>query len=39
LYFIKGLGFSGIQFTLFLILAYQGYITWKKNLDSKKQTL
>ncbi len=39
LYFIKGLGFSGIQFTVFLILAYQGYFTWKKSLDSKKQTL
>jgi nicotinamide mononucleotide transporter len=39
LYFIKGLGFSGIQFTIFLILAYQGYITWKKSLDSKQQTL
>ena len=36
LYFIKGLGFSGIQFTLFLILAYQGYFAWKKSLDSKK---
>lgn len=39
LYFIKGLGFSGIQFTIFLILAYQGYTAWKKSLDSKKQTL
>lgn len=33
LYFIKGLGFSGIQFTIFLILAYQGYNAWKKSLD------
>ena len=39
LYFIKGLGFSGIQFTIFLILAYQGYISWKKSLDNKQQTL
>jgi len=42
LYFIKGLGFSGIQFTIFLILAYQGYIAWKKSLDSlqtSEQTL
>ena len=39
LYFIKGLGFSGIQFTIFLILAYQGYIAWKKSLDNKTQTL
>lgn len=33
LYFIKGLGFSGIQFTIFLILAYLGYQSWKKALD------
>jgi nicotinamide mononucleotide transporter len=39
LYFIKGLGFSGIQFTLFLILAIQGYITWKKSLDKNQSTL
>lgn len=39
LYFIKGLGFSGIQFTIFLILAYQGYNAWKKSLDSNQQTL
>lgn len=31
LYFAKGLGFTGIQFTIFLILAYQGYIIWKKD--------
>ena len=35
LYFIKGLGFSGIQFTIFLILAYLGYTSWKKTLDKK----
>jgi nicotinamide mononucleotide transporter len=39
LYFMKGLGFSGIQFILFLILAYQGYTVWKKSLDNKNQTL
>ena len=38
LYFIKGLGFSGIQFTIFLILAYLGYKSWKKTLDKKKST-
>ncbi len=32
LYFVKGLGFSSIQFTIFLILAIIGYIEWKKNL-------
>jgi nicotinamide mononucleotide transporter len=35
LYFIKGLGFSGIQFIIFLILAYQGIIAWKKILNNR----
>ncbi len=39
LYFVKGLGFTGIQYSIFLILAILGYTTWKKNLDKKKQTL
>lgn len=38
LYFIKGLGFSGLQFTVFLVLAYLGYKEWKKSLDSRLQT-
>ena len=38
LYFIKGLGFSGIQFTIFLILAFLGYKEWKKSLN-KNQVL
>ena len=38
LYFIKGLGFSGIQFTIFLILAYLGYKQWKKTLNKNHQT-
>ena len=36
LYFVKGYGFTGIQYTIFLILAFQGYNAWKKNLN--KQT-
>ena len=36
LYFVKGYGFTGIQYAIFLILAFQGYIAWKKNLN--KQT-
>lgn len=35
LYFVKGLGFTGIQYTIFLILAIQGYFAWKKSLDKK----
>lgn len=38
LYFIKGLGFSGIQFTIFLILAYLGYTSWKKTLSKPQST-
>jgi nicotinamide mononucleotide transporter len=39
LYFIKGYGFTGIQYFVFLILAIQGYKQWKKILNRKKQTL
>ena len=38
LYFIKGLGFTGIQFTIFLVLAILGYIEWKKNLSQQVKT-
>ena len=38
LYFIKGYGFTGIQYSIFLILAFQGYITWKKSLNKNLQT-
>jgi nicotinamide mononucleotide transporter len=34
LYFVKGYGFTGIQYTIFLILAIQGYYAWKKNLNN-----
>ncbi|MBT8274010.1 MAG: nicotinamide riboside transporter PnuC [Bacteroidia bacterium] len=37
LYFIKGLGFTGIQFTIFLILAYLGYREWKISLNRESQ--
>jgi len=33
LYFIKGYGFTGIQYTIFLVLAIQGYLEWKKRLN------
>ncbi|WP_196889543.1 nicotinamide riboside transporter PnuC [Aureivirga sp. CE67] len=36
LYFVKGLGFSGLQFTIFLVLAIYGYIAWEKLLDKKE---
>lgn len=34
LYFVKGLGFTAIQFTIFLILAIFGYIAWRKTLKN-----
>ncbi len=39
LYFVKGYGFTGIQYSIFLVLAILGYIEWKKHLDKKKATL
>ncbi|RPD96678.1 nicotinamide riboside transporter PnuC [Aureibaculum marinum] len=40
LYFVKGLGFTGIQFIVLLVIAYLGYKEWKKSLDKPKmQTL
>jgi len=38
LYFVKGYGFTGIQYTIFLILAFLGYKEWKKNLNKQSQT-
>ncbi len=35
LYFIKGYGFTAIQYTIFLILAFQGYKEWKQHLQKK----
>lgn len=36
LYFVKGFGFTGIQYTVFLILAVLGYIEWKKIIEKNK---
>jgi len=36
LYFVKGYGFTGIQYTIFLILAIAGYISWKKKYNALK---
>jgi nicotinamide mononucleotide transporter len=33
LYFVKGYGFTGIQYTIFLVLAIQGYRAWKKKIE------
>ena len=39
LYFIKGYGFTGIQYTIFLILAIYGYKEWKQILNKNPSTL
>lgn len=39
LYFIKGLGFTGIQFIIFLLIAIYGFLAWKKNLNNSRQTV
>ncbi len=36
LYFVKGYGFTGIQYTIFLVLAILGYIEWKKKIHHLK---
>ena len=38
LYFIKGLGFTGLQFMIFLLIAIFGYLEWKKHLNKYPQT-
>lgn len=38
LYFIKGLGFTGLQFIIFLVIAIFGYIEWKKHLNKNQAT-
>ncbi|MEA1785649.1 nicotinamide riboside transporter PnuC [Arenibacter sp. GZD96] len=39
LYAYRGLGMLSLQYFIFTILAIQGYISWKKSLDNKSQTL
>ncbi|MDH3381200.1 MAG: nicotinamide riboside transporter PnuC [Flavobacteriaceae bacterium] len=39
LYFFKGYTLTSIQYFIFLIIAYYGYLAWKKSLDKNLQTL
>jgi len=36
LYFVKGYGFTGIQYTIFLILAIMAYFSWRKLIEKNK---
>ncbi|WP_040280486.1 nicotinamide riboside transporter PnuC [Psychroserpens damuponensis] len=38
LYFVKGLGFTGIQFSILLIIAFLGYKQWRKSLNNNRLT-
>jgi len=35
LYFVKGYGFTGIQYTIFLILAIYGYKEWRQKINTE----
>ncbi len=37
LYFVKGYGFTGIQYTIFLTLAFMGYGEWKIRMKENKK--
>jgi len=37
LYFVKGYGFTGIQYSIFLVLAVMGYFSWRKIIENQKQ--
>ncbi len=39
LYAYRGLGMLSLQYLIFTILAIQGYLAWKKSLDSNRQTV
>ncbi|MBP6182534.1 nicotinamide riboside transporter PnuC [Flavobacterium sp.] len=38
LYFMKGFTFTSFQYIVFTIVAFYGYLEWKKNLDSSRKT-
>jgi nicotinamide mononucleotide transporter len=38
LYYYKGLTFTSLQYFIFTIIAFYGYIEWKKILDNNRQT-
>lgn len=36
LYFVKGYGFTGVQYSIFLVLAIMAYFSWRKTLKEEK---
>lgn len=39
LYFVKGYGFTGVQYAIFLVLAIMAYFSWRKNIENQKNRL
>lgn len=39
LFFFKGYTFTSIQFIIFTVIAFYGFIEWKKNLNNNSQTV
>jgi nicotinamide mononucleotide transporter len=39
LYFVKGYGFTGIQYAIFLLIAIMAYFSWRKVIENQKQDL
>lgn len=37
LYFVKGYGFTGIQYAIFLVIAIMAYFSWRKKIKNTKQ--
>ena len=39
LYFVKGYGFTGIQYSIFLVLAIMAYFSWRKDIEKQEKKL
>jgi nicotinamide mononucleotide transporter len=39
LYFVKGYGFTGIQYAIFLVLAIFAYFSWREKINQQKKVL
>jgi len=37
LYFVKGYGFTGVQYTIFLVIAIMAYFSWRKAIENQKE--
>ena len=37
LYFVKGYGFTGIQYAIFLVIAIMAYFSWRNTIENQKE--